>query len=44
MVRTDLAGPLIILSGIAVLLDVFDAGSPVQGLGTAPEFIWELSL
>jgi hypothetical protein len=39
-----IGGPLIILSGIAVLFDVFDAGSPVQGLATAPEFIWELSL
>ena len=39
-----IGGPLIILSGIGVLFDVFDAGSPVQGLATAPEFIWELSL
>ena len=39
-----IGGPLIIVSGIAVLFDVFDAGSPLQGLATAPEFIWELSL
>ena len=39
-----IGGPLIILSGIGVLFDVFDAGSPVQGLATIPEFIWELSL
>ena len=31
-----IGGPLIILSGIGVLFDVFDAGSPVQGLATAP--------
>jgi Domain of unknown function (DUF4386) len=39
-----IGGPLIILSGIAVLFDVVDAGSPVQGLATLPEFAWELSL
>ena len=37
-------GTLIILSGIGVLFDVFDAGSTVQALATIPEFIWELSL
>lgn len=39
-----IGGPLIILSGIGVLFDGFDAGSPVQGLATVPEFLWELSL
>ena len=37
-------GTLIILSGIGVLFDVFDAGDTVQALATVPEFIWELSL
>ncbi len=37
-------GPLIILSGIGVLLDVWDAGGTVQALATIPEFLWELSL
>jgi hypothetical protein len=37
-------GSLIILSGIGVLFDVFDAGGTVQALATIPEFIWELSL
>ena len=37
-------GPLIIISGTLVLFDVIDAGSPVQGLATIPEFLWELSL
>ena len=39
-----IGGPLIILSGIAVLFDLFDAGGPVQGIATIPEFLWELSL
>jgi len=39
-----IAGPLIILSGIGVLFDLYDAGSPVQGIATIPEIIWELSL
>jgi hypothetical protein len=37
-------GPLICLSGILVLLGVFEEGGAGQGLATAPEFIWELSL
>jgi Domain of unknown function (DUF4386) len=39
-----IGGPLIILSGIGVLFDFFDAGGAVQGVATAPEFVWELSL
>ena len=39
-----IGGPLIILAGIGVLLDVWDAGSTVQALATIPEFLWELSL
>ncbi len=38
------AGPLIIISGILVMYDVIDAGSPVQGLMSVPEALWELSL
>ena len=37
-------GPLICLSGIAVLFGVIEAGSPVQAIATIPEFAWELSL
>ena len=37
-------GPLIILSGILVLFGVADQGGALQGLSTAPEFIWELGL
>ena len=39
-----IGGPLIVLSGVGVLLHVFDAGSLVQGIATIPEFFWELSL
>jgi hypothetical protein len=37
-------GPLIILSGIAVLFDVDDPGGTLQSLATIPEFLWELSI
>jgi Domain of unknown function (DUF4386) len=39
-----IGGPLIILSGTAVLFGVFDAGSAAQFVATIPEFFWELSL
>ena len=39
-----IGGPLICASGILVLFNVIDAGSPVQAIATIPEFIWELSL
>lgn len=39
-----IGGPLICASGIAVVFDVFEAGSVWQGIATIPEFIWELSL
>jgi hypothetical protein len=37
-------GRLIVLSGIGVLFDWWDAGGTVQSLATIPEFLWELSL
>lgn len=37
-------GPLLCASGIAVLLDVFEAGSAWQLIMTIPEILWELSL
>ena len=37
-------GPLICLSGIAVVLNVIDRGSAGQAIATIPEFFWELSL
>jgi Domain of unknown function (DUF4386) len=39
-----IGGPLIILTGTLVLFNVIEPGSPVQGIATAPEFLWELSL
>jgi hypothetical protein len=39
-----IGGPLIIASGTAILLDVFDPGSAPQVIATVPEFIWELAL
>jgi Domain of unknown function (DUF4386) len=39
-----IAGSLIIITGIATLFGVIQAGGPVQGVATIPEFIWELFL
>jgi hypothetical protein len=36
-------GSLIIASGIAIMFDVIERGSALQGIATIPEFIWELS-
>jgi len=37
-------GPLIVISGLAVVLGLIDRGGAVQGIATIPEFIWELSI
>ncbi|MDP9341582.1 MAG: DUF4386 domain-containing protein [Actinomycetota bacterium] len=39
-----IGGPLILISGSLVLLNVIDRGSAPQAIATAPEFVWELSL
>jgi hypothetical protein len=39
-----IGGPLIILSGTLVLLNVIEPGSGAQVIATIPEFFWELSL
>ena len=39
-----IGGPLIIASGVGVLLGVIEAGGVVQGIATIPEFFWELLL
>jgi hypothetical protein len=36
------AGPLLVLSGTAVLFGVTDAGSTVKAVASLPEFFWEL--
>jgi hypothetical protein len=38
-----IGGPLLVAAGIAVMFDVIERGSVVQGVATIPEFIWELS-
>ncbi len=39
-----IGGPLIILSGIAIMFDWTERGGSLQGIATIPEFFWELSL
>jgi hypothetical protein len=39
-----IGGPLICLSGIAIVLNIISRGSVAQGIATIPEFAWELSL
>ncbi len=39
-----IGGPLVMASGIAIMFDVTERGSTLQGIATIPEFIWELSL
>jgi hypothetical protein len=38
-----IGGPLVAASGIAVMFDVIERGSTLQGVATIPEAIWELS-
>ena len=37
-------GPLVCVSGVAVLFGVITAGSTLQGIATLPEIIWEVGL
>jgi hypothetical protein len=37
-------GPLVMITGIAVMFDVIERQSAVQVIATIPEFFWELSL
>ena len=38
-----IGGPLVAASGVAVMFDVIERGSTLQGVATIPEAIWELS-
>ncbi|MGB8385979.1 MAG: DUF4386 domain-containing protein, partial [Dermatophilaceae bacterium] len=38
-----IGGPLVAASGVAVMFDLIERGSTLQGIATIPEFIWELS-
>ena len=37
-------GPLVIISGVLVILDVIKGGGAVQAVMTIPEIIWELGI
>jgi hypothetical protein len=39
-----IGGPLVIVSGTAVLFNVIEPGSAAQFVATIPEILWELSL
>jgi uncharacterized protein DUF4386 len=39
-----IGGPLVMASGIAIMFDVIERESLLQGIATIPEFFWELSL
>jgi Domain of unknown function (DUF4386) len=39
-----IGGPLVMITGIAVMFDVIERQSAVQVIATVPEFFWELSL
>ena len=39
-----IGGPLIMLSGAAIMLGLIERGGTLQGIATIPEFFWELSL
>ncbi|MGZ8482008.1 MAG: DUF4386 domain-containing protein [Candidatus Limnocylindria bacterium] len=39
-----IGGPLVALTGIAIMLGLTERGGTVQGIATIPEFLWELSL
>jgi hypothetical protein len=39
-----IGGPLVMSSGSAVMFDVTERASTLQGIATIPEFFWELSL
>jgi hypothetical protein len=39
-----IGGPLVMITGIAVMFDVIERQSSVQVIATIPEFFWELSL
>ncbi len=39
-----IGGPLVMASGIAIMFDLIERESVLQGIATIPEFVWELSL
>jgi hypothetical protein len=39
-----IGGPLVMITGIAIMFDAIERGGTVQAIATIPEFLWELSL
>ena len=39
-----IAGPVLILAGVAAMFGLIKTGGPVTSIATVPEFIWELFL
>ena len=39
-----IGGPLVMISGVAIMLDLAERGGALQAIATIPEFFWELSL
>lgn len=39
-----IGGPLVMITGIAVMFDAIERGGAAQAIATIPEFFWELSL
>jgi hypothetical protein len=37
-------GPLVMISGVAIMVDLVERGGALQVIATIPEFFWELSL
>jgi Domain of unknown function (DUF4386) len=38
-----IGGPLLVAAAIAIMFDVIERGSLLQGVATIPEALWELS-
>jgi hypothetical protein len=39
-----IGGPLVMITGIAIMFDAIERGGTLQAIATVPEFFWELSL
>jgi hypothetical protein len=39
-----IGGPLVMITGIAIMFDAIERGGTLQAIATVPEFLWELSL
>jgi hypothetical protein len=39
-----IGGPLVMITGVAIMLDLIERGGALQALATVPEFLWEFLL